>query len=69
MQYFLLKVPEVSELELHWFLTISFKNAALCVAVPPVPHTWHIINYEGNYVISCLYYKHVTVVGETLHST
>jgi len=30
MQYLLLKGPEVSELELHWFLTLSFKNTALC---------------------------------------
>jgi hypothetical protein len=69
MQYFLLMGPEVSELELHWFLTLSFKNTALFGAVPLLPPTWHIINYEGSYFISCLYYKHVTVVGGTLHST
>jgi len=69
MQYFLLKGPEVSELELHWFLTICCENPALCGAVLPLPYTWHVINYKDNYVISCLYYKHVTVVGETLHST
>jgi len=69
MQYFLLKGPEIGELELRWFLTLSFKNTALCGAVPPLPHSWHVINYEDSFVISCLYYKHVTVVGETLHST
>ena len=69
MQYFILKRPEISEWELHWFLILSFKNTALCGAVLPLPHTWHVINYEDSSVISCVYYKHVTVVGETLHNT
>ena len=52
MQYFYWRSQKLVKWNNIGFWHLVLKIQPFVGAVPPLRHTWHVINYDGNYVMS-----------------